>query len=265
MRCIWYQLQHDGFTARSELVTSFNDSVAPVGRPNNHASGGVPGVWKSPLASASVKSNRTFTDTKIVSKQCSDTQMHPITMGFVTETFRVRPCEVGRSPLRLGGSMKTVLVLEDDPSNMQMLCALLWSSGYRVLEATTGKEALETANYQNGPIDLFISDVAVPVLSGTEVALELNKSHPVTPILFISGTPLYAWNPSDLHNFRQLPPDRVDFLEKPFGSSALLDKVGELFEGRAHHELTPTVMQDRTPSAVVVLAQESRAKSSSER
>jgi CheY-like chemotaxis protein len=160
--------------------------------------------------------------------------------------------------------MKTVLVLEDDPCNLQVLCALLWSSGCRVLEATTGKEALETANHQNGPIDLFIFDVNVPVLSGTEVALELNQSHPATPILFVSGTPMYAWNRSDLHNFRQLPPDRLDFLEKPFGASALLDKVGELFEGRAHHELTPTAMRDRPPSAVV-LAQESRAKSSSER
>jgi hypothetical protein len=136
--------------------------------------------------------------------------------------------------------MKTILVLEDDPSNMQVLCTLLWSSGCRVLEATTGKEALEAFNHQNGPIDLLISDVAVPVLSGTEVALELNKSHPATPILFVSGSPMYAWNRRDLQNFQRLPPDRVDFLEKPFGAAALLDKVGELIEGRAHHELTIT-------------------------
>jgi CheY-like chemotaxis protein len=38
--------------------------------------------------------------------------------------------------------MKTILVLEDDPSNMQVFCALLWSIGYNVLEATTGEEAI---------------------------------------------------------------------------------------------------------------------------
>jgi CheY-like chemotaxis protein len=136
--------------------------------------------------------------------------------------------------------MKTILVLEDDPSNMQVLCTLLWSSDYRVLEATTGKEALEALNHQQGPIDLLISDVAVPVLSGTEVALELNKSHPAIPILFVSGTPMSAWSRRDLHNFQRLPPDRVDFLEKPFGAAVLLDKVGELIDGHAHHGLTIT-------------------------
>src|SRR6202162_3691753 len=109
--------------------------------------------------------------------------------------LRLSACGPQRSDCRFDveGSMKTVLILEDDPSNMQIFCALLWSAGYRVLEATTGEEALEIANHPNGAIDLFISDVAVPVLSGTEVALKLNKSHPATPILFVSGTPMYAW------------------------------------------------------------------------
>jgi CheY-like chemotaxis protein len=114
---------------------------------------------------------------------------------------------------------------------------MLRSSDCRVLEATTGKEALDL---QNGPIDLLISDVGVPVLSGTEVALELNKSHPATAILFVSGTPMSAWNRRDRQNFQRLPPDRVDFLEKPFRAAALLDKVGELIEGRAHNGLTIT-------------------------
>jgi response regulator RpfG family c-di-GMP phosphodiesterase len=71
--------------------------------------------------------------------------------------------------------MKTVLVLEDDPSNMQALCALLCSVGYSVLEATTGEEAIAFGKRHSGPIDLFITDVAVPKPSGTEVAVELVK------------------------------------------------------------------------------------------
>jgi CheY-like chemotaxis protein len=176
-----------------------------------------------------------FTYTGVFSDQRSVVQKR-------AETFRVPALPVGRLPE--GHIMKTILVLEDDPSNMQVLCALLWSSGYYVLEATTGKEALEALNHENGRIDLFISDLAVPGASGTEVALELNKSSPATPVLFVSGSPMYTWNRRDLQNFQRLPSNRVDFLEKPFGASTLLDRIGELIGGRANHEpkttATPT-------------------------
>ena len=128
--------------------------------------------------------------------------------------------------------MKTILVLEDDPSNMQAFSALLWSTGYRVLEATTGKEAIVAGNHHDGPVDLLLSDIAVPEPSGTAVALELTKSYPAMKVLFVSGTPMYAWARNDLDNFRQLPSALVDFLEKPFRLSAFLDKVDELIERR---------------------------------
>jgi CheY-like chemotaxis protein len=127
--------------------------------------------------------------------------------------------------------MKTVLVLEDDPSNMQAFSAVLWLFGYSVLEATTGKEAIEAGNC-HGSIDLFLSDVDIPGPSGTEVALELIKSHPTIPVLFVSGTPMYSWRRNDLANFKQLPSELVDFIEKPCRLSAFLDKVGELIEKR---------------------------------
>jgi CheY-like chemotaxis protein len=125
--------------------------------------------------------------------------------------------------------MKTVLVLEDDPSNMQAFSAVLGLFGYSVLEATTGKEAIEAGNCHTS-IDLFLSDVDIPGPSGTEVALELTKSHATFPVLFVSGTPMYLWRRNDLDNFRQLPPDLVDFIEKPRRLLAFLDKVGELIE-----------------------------------
>ena len=127
--------------------------------------------------------------------------------------------------------MKTVLVLEDDPSNMWGFSALLSSIGYSVLEATTGREAIEAGN-RHGSIDLFLSDVDVPGPSGTEVALEIIRSHPTVPVLFVSGTPMYSWRRNDLDNFGQLPPELVDFIEKPCRLSAFLDKVGELIEKR---------------------------------
>jgi response regulator RpfG family c-di-GMP phosphodiesterase len=85
--------------------------------------------------------------------------------------------------------MKSILVLEDHPSNMQAFTALLWSSGYRVLQTETGKEAIKVGKYDHGPIDLLLSDVDVPELSGTAVALGLIKAYPAMGFLIDSGAP----------------------------------------------------------------------------
>jgi FixJ family two-component response regulator len=79
--------------------------------------------------------------------------------------------------------------------------------------------------------------VAVPDRSGTEVALELFRLHS-TAILFISSTPMNGWESRDISNFKRLPPVFVDFIEKPFQPSALLDKVRELLEKHSD-EATP--------------------------
>src|ERR1700686_2153508 len=117
--------------------------------------------------------------------------------------------------------MKTILVLEDDPGNMQAFCAILSSMVYKVLEATTGGEAIEAYNKQYEPINLFVSDMALPDVLGTEVALRLIQLQPDLHILFLSGTPIDDWPESDRRNFRQLPSGSVDFLEKPFRPSPL--------------------------------------------
>ena len=67
---------------------------------------------------------------------------------------------------------------------------MLWSNGYCVLEATTGREALVAGNHYDGPIDLLLSDVAVPEPSGT-VGADQSRI-PAMGILFVSGTPIYA-------------------------------------------------------------------------
>jgi two-component system, cell cycle sensor histidine kinase and response regulator CckA len=129
--------------------------------------------------------------------------------------------------------MKTILVLEDDLGNMQAFCAVLSSMGDRVLEATTGKEAIETSNNLYEPINLFVSDVSLPDLSGTEVALRLIQLQSDLPILFLSGTPINDWPESDRRNFRQLLSGSVDFLEKPFHASALQTKVESLVNSQS--------------------------------
>ena len=122
----------------------------------------------------------------------------------------------------------TILVCEDDLNNRHGLNALLSIMGYSVLTVDTGQKAIATCNDQAQPIDLFISDLDLTDLSGTEVALRVAELKPDMPILFVSATPLDAWNRRDLYNLKRLPSALVDFLEKPFRLSSLRDKIGEL-------------------------------------
>ena len=130
--------------------------------------------------------------------------------------------------------MRTILVLEDDPGNMQVFCALLGSKGFQVLEATTGQEAIEISNNEIGPIDLLVSDLRLPDLAGTEVALRLIESRPNLPILFLSGIPMLNWTKRDLLNLTCLAASAVDFLEKPFRVSTFETKIQDLLQGHAH-------------------------------
>jgi CheY-like chemotaxis protein len=122
----------------------------------------------------------------------------------------------------------TILVCEDDPNNRQGFSALLSIMGYSVLAADTGKKAIAICKNKARPIDLLISDVDLPDVSGTEVALKVAESNPHLPILFVSATPLDEWNRRDLYNLKQLPAALVDFLEKPFRLSSMRDKIGKL-------------------------------------
>src|SRR5689334_22055511 len=119
--------------------------------------------------------------------------------------------------------MSTILVLEDDPANLQVFAALLWSNGHYVLEASTAREALDAAR-RNGHPDLLVSDVALKGdndMSGTDVATALLGSHGRLPIVFVSGTPVDLWEEPDrrkLNALRSTTP--VAILEKPFMPAA---------------------------------------------
>ena len=124
--------------------------------------------------------------------------------------------------------MQTILVCEDDTNNRRGFCEMLTLLGYRVLQAATGKKAIEIFKTQNRPVDLLISDVDLPDVSGTDVALALSESSPRMPILFVSGNPIAIWSRRDLCNFKRLPSALVDFIEKPFRLLTLQNKISDL-------------------------------------
>jgi DNA-binding response OmpR family regulator len=126
----------------------------------------------------------------------------------------------------------TCLILENDRSNLNVFSIALSSQGFEVLQATTDKEAVDLCN-ERSQIDLFICDIGVGASSGTDVALQLRRVHADAPVLFVSGTPMYAWAKRDVNNYLKLPVDLVDYLEKPFRPSALLAKAYLLLEKRS--------------------------------
>ena len=123
--------------------------------------------------------------------------------------------------------MERILILDDDPGNLQGIGAVLRFERYSVLEAFTDSQALEMAK-TSGPITLLVADMDLPRSSGTEIALKLVALFPDLPVLFISGTPRAWWTNRDASNFERFPPNSVDFIEKPFFVSQLLMRIRNL-------------------------------------
>ena len=124
-------------------------------------------------------------------------------------------------PERLRGE-ETILLVEDEASLRQVAQRILADAGYSVIAAAAGPEALTVAEGRLGEIDLLLSDVIMPQMSGLQLAEELLRRRPELPVLFMSGfaAPL-------LDTGGHLDGD-VELIDKPFSAPSLLAKVGEV-------------------------------------
>lgn len=118
--------------------------------------------------------------------------------------------------------MKTILVVEDDPLNLEILSDFLSHHGYRIRGATDGPEGIE--QFRAEKPDLMLVDVQLPRKNGFEVCLEIKQSDEGrdTPVLIMSavyGSPEYL----ESYEARGLVLD--GFLTKPFQFASLLDQV----------------------------------------
>jgi CheY-like chemotaxis protein len=105
---------------------------------------------------------------------------------------------------------ETILIVEDQEATAQITRILLESWGYRVLEAHSGEEALEHFERNGDAVQLLLTDVIMPGMSGPQLAEELTRRRPDLRVVYTSGYP------SDLLN----QPD-VAFLPKPFNPQSL--------------------------------------------
>jgi signal transduction histidine kinase/ActR/RegA family two-component response regulator len=119
---------------------------------------------------------------------------------------------------------ETVLLVEDEEQVRELTRRLLRASGYQVLAAASGADALRIAEHHDGAIHLLVTDVVMPGMSGREVGLLLGQKHPKMRALYLSGYP----DESVVHQGVLAP--GTPFLQKPFTAEALARKVREVLD-----------------------------------
>lgn len=117
---------------------------------------------------------------------------------------------------------ETILLVEDDHAVRSSMAHLLTESGYQVLQARDGDQAIRIARAHGAAIDLLISDIVMPGMGGNDVAVHVQKLHTETKVLFISGYPVQA----------RAAAAGAKLLYKPFSRAQLAEKVREVLDHR---------------------------------
>jgi two-component system, cell cycle sensor histidine kinase and response regulator CckA len=112
-----------------------------------------------------------------------------------------------------------VLIVEDDDQVRTFIRTLLANNGYTVLEARTGMEGLKIAESEGSQVDLLLSDMLLPELSGFDLAQKVVERNPSVKVLFMTG-----YVEGDIVQ-RCISELGASFLDKPFKPSALLARV----------------------------------------
>jgi PAS domain S-box-containing protein len=120
---------------------------------------------------------------------------------------------------------ETILFVEDEESVRELVSDYLRARGYKILEASDGVKALDLAAKHDGVIQLLITDVVMPRLSGRELATRLAAKRPGLKVLYISG---YTDDSIFRHGVLE---GGMAFLQKPFNLKSIAQKVREVLDG----------------------------------
>ncbi len=119
------------------------------------------------------------------------------------------------------GRQGTVLIAEDDDAVRALVATVLTDAGYRVLESRSGTEAASLLDTLTDPVDLLITDVVMPGMTGPDLAYLVQQKFPLTRLLYITGYATHASIPP-----RFLHEDDA-LMQKPFLPEQLLARVQE--------------------------------------
>ncbi len=124
------------------------------------------------------------------------------------------------------GGRETILIAEDEPDLRELTRIFLEGYGYRVLEAAGADEAIQKAANFSEPIDLLLTDVIMPGMSGRQLAEKILSTRPETKIVYMTG-----YTDDMVVQHKVLEPG-VQLLQKPFTKADLALKVRATLDGR---------------------------------
>ncbi len=137
----------------------------------------------------------------------------------VTESIPARPEELRRP------ESATVLLVDDEDAVRRLVARMIRSLGYEVIEARDQAEAIGISGEHEGSIDMLLTDVVMPEMSGPELAEQVRSIRPDIKVVFMSG---YTGGALNYHVGNR---GEIHFLQKPFSSESMASKIREVLEG----------------------------------
>jgi CheY-like chemotaxis protein len=133
----------------------------------------------------------------------------------------VAPREIRKAVASLPRGTETVLLVEDEEGVRELAKEYLESCGYKVLVAQNGQAAIDLVSKHSGPIDLMMTDIVMPGLSGSDLAKQVKSLRPDIRVVYMSG-----YTDQAIIHHGILSSD-VLLLQKPFTMSTLAHKLRE--------------------------------------
>lgn len=130
----------------------------------------------------------------------------PVSVGDVDHTHQ-------NDHIVYASENKMVLIVDDDESVRKTSIEIIEALGYQTLEAENGKDAMRLVMAQKNRIDVILSDIVMPEMSGTDLAIALRSIKIETPIIFMTGYDNHARDVRDIEYSR--------VMNKPFDISSL--------------------------------------------
>lgn len=150
---------------------------------------------------------------------------------YLPRVDEVTDAEDGMSGLQgVHGGSETILIVEDEELVRELAVEILEQCGYVVMAAANGEEGLRICKGFDGRIDLMITDVVMPQMSGRELAERITALRPETCVLYMSG---YTDDAIVRHGILE---ENMSFIQKPFLPDALARKAREVLDQPVLHE-----------------------------
>ena len=118
------------------------------------------------------------------------------------------------------GAGKRVLVVDDHDPTRQTITRMLEAGGFEVVQASSGTEALDRLSRERDDIDMVLSDVTMPGMTGIDLSYQIRELYPTMPVAIVSG---------DVSELERSIIGRADvpFIKKPFHAESLFSAVKE--------------------------------------